>query len=61
MDKDRQEFLEFALQLASVAEEKILPYYYNCAVNTKSDGTEVTEADRRAEEVMQEMITRQFS
>jgi fructose-1,6-bisphosphatase/inositol monophosphatase family enzyme len=29
-------------------------------VNTKPDGTEVTEADRRAEEVMREMIANQF-
>ena len=32
----------------------------NCVVNTKPDGTEVTEADRRAEEVVREMITKQF-
>jgi histidinol-phosphatase len=29
-------------------------------VNTKPDGTEVTEADRRAEDVVREMITKQF-
>jgi len=60
MGNDRHDLLKFALQLTLAAEEKILPHYYNCAVNTKSDGTKVTEADRCAEEVIQEMITRQF-
>jgi histidinol-phosphatase len=60
MSKQRQELLEFALQLASAAAEKIMPHYHSCVVNTKPDGTEVTEADRRAEDVVREMITKQF-
>jgi histidinol-phosphatase len=60
MGEDRQEFLEFALQLVSAAAEVIMPHYHNCAVTTKSDGTEVTEADRRAEDVIREKITEQF-
>ncbi|MDY6877485.1 MAG: inositol monophosphatase family protein [Chloroflexota bacterium] len=60
MFKQRQELLEFALQLVKAAAEQIMPHYYNCVVNTKPDGTEVTEADRRAEEVVREMITKQL-
>jgi len=60
MFKQRQELLDFALQLAKAAAEQIVPHYYNCVVNTKPDGTDVTEADLRAEEVMREMITNQF-
>src|SRR6185369_11010601 len=54
------EALEFALSLAKAAESQILPVFRTCAVDFKSDGSEVTEADRRAEEVMREMIARQL-
>lgn len=60
MLKQRQELLNFALHLATAAAEQIMPYYQNCVVKIKPDGTEVTEADRRAEEVVREMITKQF-
>lgn len=60
MLKQRQEFLNFALLLATTASKQILSHHYNCVVHTKPDGTEVTEADRRAEEVVREMITKQF-
>src|SRR6185295_14589526 len=52
----KNEILEFALSLASAAEAEIMPIYRKCAVSFKSDGSEVTEADRRAEEVMRESI-----
>jgi fructose-1,6-bisphosphatase/inositol monophosphatase family enzyme len=60
MFKQRQELLDFALQLARAAADQIRPHYHNCVVDTKPDGTEVTEADRRAEEAVREMITRHF-
>lgn len=59
MLKQRQEFLDFALQLAEAAAGQIMPYYHNCVVSVKPDGTEVTDADRRAEEIVREMITKQ--
>ena len=37
-----RELLEFALSLAAAAEAEILPHYQRCAVDLKSDGTEVT-------------------
>jgi histidinol-phosphatase len=60
MLKQREELLDFALQLAKAAADQIMLRYQNCVVNTKPDGTEVTEADRRAEEAVREMITRHF-
>jgi histidinol-phosphatase len=56
----KNEVLEFALSLAEAAEAEILPVFRNCAVDWKPDGTEVTEADRRAEEVMREIIARRM-
>jgi histidinol-phosphatase len=53
------EILQFALSLADAAESQIMPVYRNCTVNWKSDGSEVTEADRRAEQVMREIIGKQ--
>jgi histidinol-phosphatase len=60
MFKQRQGLLEFALQLVKVAAEQIMPHYYSCVVNMKPDGTDVTEADRRAEEVVREMIAKRL-
>jgi len=52
--------LLFLETLARAAGEVVLPYFRNpeLAVEQKSDRTPVTEADRRAEEVMRTMITR---
>lgn len=44
--------LALALELAALAREEILPRWRRCAVLTKADGSEVTEADRAAEQVM---------
>jgi histidinol-phosphatase len=52
----KNELLEFALALAETAEAEILPAFRNCAVDWKPDGTEVTVADRRAEEAMRKVI-----
>src|SRR5690242_9531576 len=56
----KSELLEFALTLAEAAEREIMPRFGNCAVHWKPDGSEVTDADRRAEEVMREMISRRL-
>jgi histidinol-phosphatase len=37
-----------------------MPHYYGCVIDTKPDGTDVTEADRRAEEVVREMIAKRL-
>jgi histidinol-phosphatase len=60
---DRSELLallDFGLELARAAEPVILQRYRHHQVSCKADGTEVTDADRRAEEVMREMIGRRF-
>jgi histidinol-phosphatase len=54
------EALEFALALAQAAESEIMPVFRNCTVSWKPDGSEVTEADRRAEEVMREIISKRM-
>ena len=56
LDAMKNEMLEFALSLAQAAESQIMPMFRACTVNWKSDGSEVTEADRRAEGVMREII-----
>jgi histidinol-phosphatase len=50
--------LEFALKLAQAAEKAILPVFRKCTVSLKADGSEVTEGDQRAEEVMRELIAK---
>src|SRR5262245_33069183 len=54
----KNDLLEFALNLARAAEAEIMPRCRTCAVHCKPDGSEVTDADRRAEEAMREMIVR---
>ena len=56
----KNEILEFALSLAGNAEAAIMPVFRHCTVRFKSDGTEVTDADKRAEEVMRESIGKRF-
>jgi len=56
----KNEILEFALSLAHSAEAEILPVFRKCTISFKSDGTEVTEADRRAEEAMRTRIEKHF-
>jgi histidinol-phosphatase len=56
----KNEILEFALSLAAAAEAAIMPVFRHCAVTFKSDGTEVTDADKRAEEVMREAIGKRY-
>ena len=56
----KNEILEFALSLAGTAEDAILPAFRHCTVTFKPDGTEVTDADKRAEEVMREAIGKRY-
>jgi histidinol-phosphatase len=48
--------LQFALDLARAAEPVILPRYQNCEVSLKTDGSEVTVADREAEQTIRRLI-----
>jgi histidinol-phosphatase len=52
--------LDFALELAQAAEPVILARYRKAHISYKDDGSEVTDADRGAEEVMRELIGRRF-
>ncbi len=54
------EILDFALQLALAAEAEIMPRFRNCSVSLKADGSEVTDADRAAEQAMRKMIQSRF-
>jgi histidinol-phosphatase len=56
----KNEILEFALSLAGTAEAAIMPVFRHCSVSFKSDGTEVTDADKRAEDVMREAIGKRY-
>ncbi|MEM9215106.1 MAG: inositol monophosphatase family protein [Cyanobacteria bacterium P01_F01_bin.150] len=55
-----QQFLNFARRLAATAEARILPHFQNHTVNFKSDGTEVTIADKQGESAMRDLITEMF-
>ena len=55
-----QPFLNFALELAQAAAGQIRPYYQNCTISRKSDGSEVTEADREAEIAMRKLIAERY-
>lgn len=52
------ERLEFALTLLAAAEAEILPRFRACAARTKSDGTEVTDADLAAEEAIRALLAK---
>jgi histidinol-phosphatase len=54
------ELLDFSIRLAKAAEEQIMPYFNHCTVDIKPDGTEVTEADRNAENAVIEMILKHY-
>lgn len=55
---DYRDPLELARRLAREAAGVIMPFFRSVAVEHKSDGTEVTEADRRAEEHIRSQIMR---
>ncbi len=59
---ERREFLPFLNELAAVSAAVIRPFFMQgTAVETKSDDSPVTAADRRAEEVMRLLITQRYA
>jgi histidinol-phosphatase len=54
------EILEFALDLSREAGEFILPRWKNVAVHHKPDGSEVTEADRGAEQLLRRRLAEHY-
>jgi histidinol-phosphatase len=55
-----REILDFALSLSREAGQFILPLWKNVAVYNKPDGSEVTEADRGAEQLLRRRIAERF-
>jgi histidinol-phosphatase len=55
-----KEILEFALELNTAAGEFIMPLWKNVRVDHKSDGSEVTEADRGAEQLLRRLIAARY-
>lgn len=56
-----QEFVDFATQLAHASGEIIMRYFRSdIAVETKADQSPVTIADKRAEEIMRELIMKRY-
>lgn len=58
--KELQDLVDVALEVARLAERPILEGFRRSVVSHKADGTEVTDADRRAEEVIREFLMRRF-
>ena len=58
----KKELKEFSKQLAEASEDLIRDYYFkqNFKIESKSDASPVTEADRKAELLMREMIKKKF-
>lgn len=54
------EILEFALELSREAGQFILPLWKNVSVHHKADGSEVTEADRGAEQLLRRRLADRF-
>ena len=56
-----QEFVDFSKRLAAASGEIIMRYFRSeFTVDTKADDSPVTIADRKAEEIMREMIMKEF-
>ena len=60
MTPKNNEYLEFALELVKKAEKEILQRFDDPQIETKADGTEVTDADREAERLMRELIEERY-
>jgi histidinol-phosphatase len=54
------EILDFAVALSMEAGRFILPLWKNVAVDHKADGSEVTEADRGAEQLLRNRISERY-
>ncbi len=59
MADDYADYLQLARRLAVIAEDQIMPRFDRVAVMAKEDGSEVTEADRIAEEVIRDVLARE--
>jgi histidinol-phosphatase len=59
-DPSPSEILEFALDLSAEAGAFILPLWKNVAVENKPDGSEVTAADRGAEQLLRRRIASRY-
>lgn len=55
-----ERYLDCALAMAKAAEAVIMPHYRSTRVSLKADGTEVTDADREAEEIIRRTIASRF-
>ncbi|MGB3492102.1 MAG: inositol monophosphatase family protein [Elainellaceae cyanobacterium] len=53
-------YLDFARQLAQAAEAVIMPHFRSHTVSFKSDGSEVTVADKQGEQVMRSLIEQTY-
>ncbi len=60
IDRELSEIVDFAVDLARRAGELVMTHYREVAVEWKPDGSEVTEADRRAEVLIREALERDF-
>ncbi len=58
--RNQSPYLRLALRLAHIASQEILPRFQIVSIETKEDGSEVTEADRRAEAVMRDLIALEY-
>ena len=59
-DASLNEILDFALTLSREAGEFIMPLWKNVAVDYKADGSEVTAADRGAEQLLRRRIAERY-
>jgi histidinol-phosphatase len=59
-EPSQSEILDFALTLSKAAGKLILPLWKNVAVDHKADGSEVTEADRGAEQLLRSLIAERY-
>src|ERR1700689_223857 len=59
-EPSQSEILDFALALSKEAGKLILPLWKNVAVDHKADGSEVTEADRGAEQLLRRLIAERY-
>ncbi len=55
-----QEYLSFVKELAKAPAEIIISHFKNITAEHKADGSEVTEADRKAEQVIREKIITKY-
>ena len=59
-EPSQSEILDFAVALSKEAGHLILPLWKNAIVDTKADGSEVTEADRSAERLLRRRIAERY-